>query len=99
MPFERSLRVAIEVVESATVPEAALDAEIRAVVVDGECVGSIGLDLDGVGAGCGRSVEELQSPIQAAVVVSGQLADDIRLEIWPDATAGDRDERAHCFSP
>ena len=95
VPFERRVRFLVEVVEGAAVPEAALDAEIRPVMVDGEGVGGVGLNLDRVGAGRRRRLEHRQRPLEAAIVVSRQLADDIGLVVAADRTAGDGDGGGH----
>ncbi len=89
VPFEGREGFRIEVVEGAPRPEAALDDEARASVVEGDGVGGIGLQLDRVRAGLGGGVDQLQRPLQASIVVARQLGDHIGRTIRPDRTSGD----------
>ena len=49
MPFPWRVRLLIKVIERAALPQTGFDAEFGAVVIEGDGVRAISLDLDGVG--------------------------------------------------
>ncbi len=89
MPLERRVRLLIEIVERAPVPEPALYPEAGPVVVDGYCVRRIGLQLDGVRPRRGRGLHKAQCALEFAVVIARQLGNDIRRMARPNRPAGD----------
>lgn len=95
VPLVGRLGLGVEVVQAAAVPQPAGDAELRPVDVHGDGVGGVGLDLDGVAAGGRRRVDHAERPLQAAVVVPRQLADDIGRMARADLAVGDLDLGRH----
>jgi hypothetical protein len=77
VPGVGGLGLLVELVQAAPVPQAAVDLELGPVDIQRDGVGGVGLQLDGVAAGVGGRVDHLQRPVEAAVVVSRQLADHI----------------------
>ncbi|MNZ87020.1 hypothetical protein D3C78_1058670 [compost metagenome] len=68
-----------------------MDLELFRVAVEGDGVGGVGLQLDGVGASLFRFLDDLQRGFQLAVMVGGKLGDDVRGCVGSDAAAGNAD--------
>ncbi len=97
MPLPGGVRLLVEIVETVAVPQPPLDVEHRVVVVDGQGVGGIGLQLDRVGAGRLRRLDQRQGAAEIAVVVAGDLGDDVRRMAGSDRPAGNGDGAiGHC---
>src|SRR3546814_8090844 len=71
------VRLFVQVVQPPAVPQPALDPELRPVDVDGDGVGAVGLQLDGVGARLLRRLQDPQGAADVAVMIAGHLGDDI----------------------
>ncbi len=95
VPIPWRMRLTIQIIERATVPQATLDAELRSIVVDGDRVGGVGLDLDRVGAGLLRRVDDGQGALKLPQMVGGHLRDDVRRLAGADLAAGDGDVGDH----
>ena len=89
MPFERCLRLSVKIVERACVPQATFDPKTGAVVINGDRVVRVALDFDRIGAGGRCRLEKLQRTVEAAVVIAGQLADNVGLVARANGAAGD----------
>src|SRR5581483_6302009 len=78
LPFPRRIRLAVEIVKSAAVPQrTASDSEALAARINGDCVRSVGLQLHRVRTGLFGSVHDAHSFIKALPVIGGQLRDDV----------------------
>lgn len=77
MPLIWSLCPFVEIVELIAVPEPALDPEVGQVAVDGERVRRIRLQFDGISAAFAGTVDGGQCAFERAVVICGQLGDDV----------------------
>ncbi|MNJ36513.1 hypothetical protein D3C77_313040 [compost metagenome] len=77
MPLPGGIGLLVELVERGAIPDGALiDLEILVVAIQGDGVGRIGLDLDGIGAArLGRPYRR-QRRLQGVAVVGRQLGDD-----------------------
>ena len=89
----------VEVVQRPAGPGPVGDLEVGRVAGERDCVGGVGLQLDGVAAGRGGRVDHGQRPLQAAVVVARQLADHVRRMPGTDGAAGDDELGGHRFIP
>jgi len=89
VPVPWRVRLIIERVEAAPVPQTAGDLKVGLVTVQRDGVGAIGLDLDGCGAGGGGGVDQGEGAVQLAVVIGRQFGNHIRRMLWPDRAAVD----------
>src|SRR3546814_2642076 len=64
-------------VQPPPVPKPTLDPELRPVSVDGDGTGAVGLQLDGIGAGLLRRLQDAEGAADVAVMIAGHLGDDI----------------------
>jgi hypothetical protein len=70
LPVPGSIGLAVQVVEGAAGPNgASADAKVLAVRVDGQGVGLVGLELDGIGTGVVSGAQDLERLIEILVVV------------------------------
>ena len=58
------------------IPNRAVYAKVLLMAAKSQCVGGVGLQLDGVGAGLFRSVNEGHCAVKAAVVIGGDFRHD-----------------------
>ena len=93
MPVPRRVRLLVELVEAAAVPQAALDAEFRPVMVDGDRVGRVGLQLDRVGAGRLGGVHHGERMVETAAMIGGKLRHHVGRLARANGAAGDVDFR------
>ena len=85
-----------EFVQRASVPErACVNAKVFAIARNGNRVGRVGLQLDGICSGNFRRVNEFHRPIKALIVISGKLGDDVDGKSRSNHTAIDFDGAAH----
>ena len=100
VPVPGRVGLGVELVEAAAVPKAPLDAESRPVMVEGDGVGGVGLDLDGVGTRLGRRRDQVQGAFDVAIVVARHLGHHIGRMAGPDGPAGDVGQcLAHQITP
>src|SRR6187397_803744 len=78
VPFPRRLCLAVELVQTPSVPQAALDPKARPVMVERDRVRGISLQLNRVGTGLLCSLDETQRTAEIAIVVAGKLGNHIR---------------------
>ncbi len=78
VPLKGCRGLRIKLIEAAPGPQALFDDEAGAPVVDGDGLGCVGLQLDGVRPGLRRRVDQRQSALDPAVVIARQLGDDER---------------------
>ena len=99
MPLPRRIGLGIEVVEVLARPKAAViaDCEITASHIEGDCIGRVGLQLEGMGTGVSSYIHKLKGPLEALVVVAAHLSDHKRWLVEADGSTGDfnRHERGN----
>ena len=74
---------------TASVPKPAFNAESRAIMIDGDGVGSIRLQLHRVGTSRLGSLHQGEGPVDIAVMVARQFGNDVREMLRPDGSVGD----------
>src|ERR1700722_9576476 len=96
LPLPRCECLLVEIVKDAAIPQgAALDSEIFLVAADGDCVRSVGLQLDGVRTGVFGGMDNANGLIEVLILISGKLGDAIDGTSAADATAFDFDVVGH----
>ncbi|MNE80291.1 hypothetical protein D3C80_1768450 [compost metagenome] len=77
MPLPGGIGLLIELVECCAIPDGALiDLEILIVAIQGDGVGRVGLDLDGIGTTCLGRAYRRQRRLQGVAMVGRQFGDD-----------------------
>ena len=91
MPLPGGVGLGIEIVQVLAGPEAALiaDLEIATAHIEGDRVGGVGLQLEGMGTGLGRCIHDGQGTLQALIVITAHLGDHQRWLIRADQTIAD----------
>ena len=82
------MRLLVKLIQSSAVPQSALDLKLRAVVIDRQRIGGVGLQLDGIATGALRRLHQRKGAGDVAVMIARQFRDDIRRLVRPDQTAG-----------
>src|SRR5579859_5626533 len=77
VPLPRGSGFLIELVQRPPGPQTALDVEAGAMMIDGDGVGGISLQLHGIGASVFRRVDQGEGAVDIPVMVAGHLGDDI----------------------
>src|SRR5262245_32395841 len=96
MPLPRRSRLAIELVERATIPQGApSDPKHRGVGIESDGIRGVGLQLDGVRSRIRRRVDEPKRTSDITVVIPRQLGHDVDRMTRPDRPPGDRELLAH----
>ena len=83
------MRLLIQVIESASVPEPAIDYKVPGIQIQGEGVGPIGLYFHCVGAHRFSGLNDTQRLIEAAIMIGGKLSNDIGRVFGTDRTSCD----------
>lgn len=90
VPLPWHVRFLVKLIERLAIPQAAVDLEFFGVAVQGDGVGGVGLQLDSIGAGLLRLLDDLHRGVELAVVVSGELGDDVGRGVGSNPTTGDK---------
>ena len=77
MPVPGGAGLLIQLMQMPPVPKAALDAERGPVHVNCDGIGGIGLQLDRIGPGACRGIDQSQRPVQIAIMVARQFGNHI----------------------
>ena len=76
MPFPWRMCLLVELIQRPALPQAGLDPESLAVMIDSDGIGPVGLDLYQIGPRIGRCIDQRQRIVDSPSVVAGQLGDE-----------------------
>ena len=88
----------IELVKRLAGPERPFDdAETGKIAVEGDRVGRVGLQLDGIGAGLLGRPDDLDCLIETLIVIARHLGDDVGGVTGTDLSSADRNSRRRAY--
>ena len=91
VPFPGHVRLLVEFIQRLAIPQSATDLKVLGVAVQGNGVSGIGLQLDRIGTSMPGLLDNLQRRLQAPIMVSRQLGNDVGLSVKPNAPPCDGD--------
>ena len=95
VPIPGRVRLLIKLVETPAVPQPTFEHETWAIVIDCDCVRSIGLQLHRIRTCSLRGCHDCKGAFKPAEMISGELGHDIRPMMGSDWTPGDGNLASH----
>ena len=78
MPLKRRLRPAIKIVKLIAIRQTTLDHELFTITINRHRISRVSLQLDCIRTGLMSRINSLQCALKGAVIVGGQLINDVR---------------------